>query len=349
MARPPTGYSMPAKILLPLIGVILLGVVGFDVFMTVFNPAEYGGPVTLRQNRLIWVVATRLSRARKGRARHRALSIAAPIMALATIVLWITLLIVGFGLIYLPWMNTFLVSPGHLRSPLVEAFYFSASTGTTLSIGDLVPNLPAFRILVPLETLAGLGLLTAVLQYILAISERAQAMATLALDIKVHFNGEHTPESVAEQMRRTGDARGWGEWCDEISRSLLGLWEAHTRYPILLYFHPVDGSEALSAQLGMLLRFDRAIRNGREPGPLAGHPGFEVMCRSLELYLLAVDRHFLPNVTAPKDHEPPDIDGAYRRLLGQTGYASGEGIRNVADAGNPEVVENQLPSSKRSA
>jgi hypothetical protein len=105
----------------------------------------------------------------------------------------------------------------------------------------------------------------------------------------------------------------------------------------------------LSAQLGMLLRFDRTVRNGREPGPLAGHPGFEVMCRSLELYLLAVDRHFLPDVTAPQDHEPPDIDGAYRRLLGQTGYASGEGIKNVADAGNPDADENQLPSSKRSA
>jgi hypothetical protein len=352
---PETGLALPRRdrmlshILLPTIGVIILGVVGFDVFMTVFNPAEYGGPLTLRQNRVIWVIATRLSRHRKGQARHRALSVAAPIMALATIAIWIILLIVGFGLIYLPWMNTFLVSPGQLRAPLVEAFYFSASTATTLSIGDLVPNSAAFRILVPLETLAGVGLLTAVLQYILAISERAQSMATLALDIKVHFDGDHTPESVADQMRRSGDTRGWGEWCDQISRSLLELWEAHTRYPILLYFHPVDGSESLSAQLGMLLRLDRAIRNGTEPGPLVGHPGFEVMCRSLELYLLAVDRHFLPDVTAPEPRHQPDIDSAYRRLLRQTRYSAGEGHRSVAETGDPATEEDQRQSSKRSA
>ena len=221
-----------SKLLFPVIGVCMLLVVSVDVFMTVFNPAEYGGPVTLRQNRVIWAAARWMSRHREGRSRHRALSLAAPVMAIATIGLWIMLLIVGFGLIYLPWMSTFIVDPGHLRTPLVEAFYFSASTATTLSIGDLVPDTEALRVLAPLETLTGLGLLTAVLQYILAISERAQAMATTALDIRVHFDQNHTPEAIAREIQQSEDALGWGEWCEEVSHSLLELWEAHTRYPI---------------------------------------------------------------------------------------------------------------------
>jgi hypothetical protein len=270
--------------------------------------------------------------------------LAAPVMAIATVALWIMLLIVGFGLIYLPWMKTFIIDPGQLRTPLIEAFYFSASTAVTLSIGDVVPNIQAFRILAPLETLAGVGLLTAVLQYILAISDRAQAMASTALDIRVHFDREHTPESVTGEIQQSDDALGWGEWCEQMSRSLLSLWEAHTRYPILLYFHPPDPAEALSAQLGYLIRLQRSIEQTDQKGPLASHPGFRAMCRSLELYLTAVDRHFLPGPDLPADH---DVEQAYARLLQQTGYTANE--REAVMDGEPSIVPTQSPTSKRSA
>jgi hypothetical protein len=338
------GDCLVSEFLLPLIGASMLAVVAFDVFMTVFNPAEYGGPVTLRQNRGIWALARWMSRHRQGSKLHRGLSLAAPLMAIATIGLWIMLLIFGFGLIYLPWMKTFIVDPGHLRTPILEAFYFSASTATTLSIGDLVPNTAAFRILAPLETLAGVGLLTAVLQYILAISERAQAMASTALDIRVHFDREHTPESVTDQIQQSEDALGWGEWCEEISRSLLSLWEAHTRYPILLYFHPPDQSEALAPQLGYLIRLQRSIEQTNQSGPLGRHPGFRAMCRSLELYLTAVDRHFLPGRNEPGDR---NIDKSYSRLLEQTGYTANEG--DVSDGSEPSIVPTEQSTSKRSA
>ena len=335
-----------SKVLLPLLGASMLIVVAFDVFMTVFNPAEYGGPVTLRQNRVIWAAARWLSRNREGRRRHRALSLAAPLMALATVALWIMLLIVGFGLIYLPWMSTFIVDPGHLRTPVVEAFYFSASTATTLSIGDLVPDTQPLRVLAPLETLAGLGLLTAVLQYILAISERAQAMATTALDIRVHFDQDHTPEAITREIQQSEDALGWGEWCEEVSRSLLELWEAHTRYPILLYFHPPDDSEALSSQLGSLIRLRQSIERCESQGPLGRHPGFRAMCRSLEVYLTAVDRHFLPG---PNDsgHGEHKLEESYARLLEQTGYDVSS--QDGGDDGEQLVGPPERPSSKSRA
>jgi hypothetical protein len=312
-----------SQVILPAIGLILLSAVLVDAFMTVFNPAEYGGPLSVRQNHVIWKIARRIGR-RRG---HRALSLAAPLMAVATIMLWIILLIIGFALIYLPWIKTFLVSPGALRSPLIESFYFSASTATTLSIGDMVPDLPLLRIIVPLETLAGVGLLTAVLQYMLSISQRAQAMAAVALDIAVHLGPKQNPDAVSDRIRRSGDASGWGEWCQQISRSLLGLWEAHTRYPILLYFHPVNQHEALSTQLGSLLHLRRAVLRGPDSGPLAQHPGFQAMCSSLELYLLAMDRHFLPGDDVADDEENKDLEKAYQRLLQETGY--GDELRNA--------------------
>jgi ion channel len=331
-------------VLLTVVGVVLLVAVEVDVFMTVFSPSEYGGPLTLRLTRVIWRIARSLAR---GPGQHRALALAAPIMAVGTILFWIMLLIVGFGLIYLPWMDQFLVSPGHLRSPLVEAFYFSASTATTLSIGDLVPDLAWLRVLAPLETLAGVGLLTAVLQYILAISERAQDMATMALDIAVHFDEEHSPDTVLERIRLPEDAASWGQWCEQISRRLLSLWEAHTRYPILLYFHPLNESEALSTQLSSLLSLRRSVLRAPQRNPLAQHPGFLAMSRSLELYLVAIDHHFLPG-RHQATQGPHDLEGAYQRLVKQTGYS---GVVRGTDLGELErgPLEDHQESSKRSA
>jgi hypothetical protein len=322
------------EILLPVIGVAVLAGVGADVFMTVLNPAVYGGPLTRWLCQLIWAVFRRLSRGRQGPRRHRALAVAAPAMAVTTVVVWLMLLIVGFALIYLPWMDTFIVAEGRLRTPWVEAFYFSASTATTLSIGDLIPTSEPLRILVPLETLAGVGILTAVLQYIMAISQHAQETATLALDIAMHFDREHTPELVAEQAQRDEDAGMWGEWCDGVSRSLLALWQALTRYPILNYFHPPTLPEALPVQLGCLLRLRRTAL--RAPSPLARHPGFVAMCRSLELYLTSIERHFLPAVDATRPGGR-DLESAYRRLLQHTAYAAE--VRDMAadEAGSPSA------------
>jgi hypothetical protein len=321
----PPRVSMPdpiAKLLLPAVGVALLAGVGTDVFMTVFNPAEYGGPVTRRLNGLIWAMFKGLSRGREVRRRHRVLALGAPVMAVATVFVWIMLLIVGFALIYLPWMHTFLVSPGRLRTPWTEAFYFSASTATTLSIGDLVPSLEPLRILTPIETLMGAALLTAVLQYILSISQHGVATAATAMDIAVHFPGEQ-PEQIAERLRGGDETAPWGEWCGQVSRCLLTLWQALTRYPILTYFHPVGRSEALPVQLGCLLRLGRAVLQSPEPGPLARHPGFLAMCRSVELYVVAVDRYFVRRAgeeVGREESDRRDLQAAYRRLLDHAGY-----------------------------
>jgi Ion channel len=341
--------EIATQILSVAVGVALIGAVATDVFMTVFSPAEYGGPLTRRQNRVLWAAVRRVAHGRQGRARHRTLALAAPVMALTTIIVWITLLVVGFAFIYLPWIDTFIVTPEGRRSLVVDAFYFSASTATTLSIGDLIPNRDLLRLLAPLETLMGIGLLTAVLQYTLAISQHAQGMAALALDIAVHFDPQNAPEHVADRVRGAEDAAVWGAWCEDTSRSLLGLWQAHTRYPILFYFHPPSASEALPPQLGWLLRLRNAVLRGPEPGPLARHPGFDAMCRSAALYLVAVDRHFVRGGDAPRDGRPEwrDVEAAYRRLLHRTAYADPEQAAADEDEQGTMMLGGERPDVKR--
>lgn len=317
---------MGARLLVCLgVGLLLAAVV--DVFLTVFTPAAYGGPITRRQNHLLWrgfrLVA---SRARQ-RTRDRWLALAAPLMAIATLGLWLLLVIVGFGLIYRPWITTFLVSPGHLRGEWTEALLFSGQTATTLGLGDVVPGLVVLRFVSVAEAATGFALVTAVLGYILSISQAGRAMATLALDIAAHFDGDNAPEKLVARLGHAAQAAAWGQWSEIAARSLLQSWVAHTRYPILLYYHPDQRGEALTVQLGSLLRFRHAVRD--DPTVLlAQHPGFQALSRAIDWYVLAVDRYFVPggggdsgsDGSDGSDSNPAAVGEAYARLLAHTAY-----------------------------
>lgn len=308
--------------LLVCLGIALLLAAAADVFLTVFTPAAYGGPITRRQNHFLWrgfrVLASRARR----RTRDRWLALAAPLMALATLGLWLLLVVVGFGLIYRPWIRTFLVSPGHLRGEWTEALLFSGQSATTLGLGDVVPDLIALRFVSVAEAATGFALVTAVLGYILSISQAGRAMATLALDIAAHFDGDNAPENLVRRLGDDAQAAAWGQWSERAAQSLLQSWVAHTRYPILLYYHPDQRGEALTVQLGSLLRFRRAVRDG-PAAALARHPGFQALSHAIDWYVLAVDRYFLPvggDGGGGGDSSPAAVGEAYDRLLAHTAY-----------------------------
>jgi hypothetical protein len=177
------------------------------------------------------------------------------------------------------------------------------------------------------EAATGFALVTAVLGYILSISQAGRAMATLALDIAAHFDGDNAPEKLMSRMGDAAQAAAWGQWSERAARSLLQSWVAHTRYPILLYYHPDQRGEALTVQLGSLLRFRHAVRDA-PPGELARHPGFEALSRAIDWYVLAVDRYFVPGGGGAQggdegeagESDPSAVREAYARLLAHTAY-----------------------------
>jgi hypothetical protein len=171
-----------------LLGILLLIALTVDVFITVFYPEGHGGPISRWQNRVVWWLCRAVSdQVRRG--RELILTFAAPSMAVLTPVLWIVILVVGFALIYFASIDTFLVSPGHLRNPFWESVYYSGYSASTMGNGDLVANRMSLRVLTSAEALSGLGLGTAAFTYILAIFRELGSMTTLALDIQARFAG----------------------------------------------------------------------------------------------------------------------------------------------------------------
>lgn len=283
-------------------GLALLVLLLSDVFFTVFDPRGRGGPLNRRQNRFLWRLLRNMG------ARHDGvLAVGAPLMSVVTVISWVALLIVSFALIHYPFVDGFLVSPGSLRAPWVEALYFSGYTAATLGFGDLVPDRPTLRLLAPLQALLGFALVSVSVTYLLAIYRELLAMQTLASFIAVNLKDE---SGRAGEWAKRGDAAE--RFAERVHWSLLQALQAHFHYPILYYFRPEERTRSLPVQLvGLLAALDRVSERG---DPESRMP-FGVLRESLGEYMQLVEAHFVPKDFATDVEREDDAARAGERLL----------------------------------
>ena len=307
------------NLLLPALGAALLLLLATDLFVTVFHPEGHGGPLTRRQSRTVWWLWKTV--APSGARRDGWLGIGGPLLAMLTPAVWSVLLVAGYALVYYPWMERFLVSPGTLRPHWAEALYYSGFAAATLGTGDIVPDLVSLRLISIVEALSGFALLSAALSYILAIYRENGRKATLASQLALHFHGERDAagtEAVASERER---------WLEEVAGELTHVTQAHAQYPILHYFRATDPRNSLALQLAPLVRL-ASSRDGEDTGnrgaPEAGPtPASTLVAEAVERYLVAADERFV----RPIEGTGGGPSDRYRRLLDYLGYDPG--IRNA--------------------
>lgn len=293
---------------------VLLGVaLVVEVFVTVFFPQGRGGPFTRRQNHWIWRGFRATARRRDGSIRDTWLSLAGPVLVLATITCWVVWLVVAFALIYLPWIEEFLLTSGTRRPGWAEAVYFSGYTAATLGLGDLVPDHVALRLLTVLEAFGGFALLSASVTYFLAVYRELIRKHALATDLNSYFGGgvdavlafveENGPDPVAR-------------WAESVSASLSQLLLAHYQYPVLHFFRSSDASRRLPEQLEHLMVLRRRVREDAQ-GPIGGlarHPGYCSLQRTVGQYVSDLTRLFVPGSGGAGGGPHDSVPEAHRRL-----------------------------------
>lgn len=112
-------------LLLLVFGVLLLVLLFVDVFLTVLHASGRAGPITRRYNRLLWAAFRAVGVRSDGIPRERFLAFGGPVLVATTLLVWVGWLVLGYFLLYLPFISSFLVPPGSLRTPWTEALYYS--------------------------------------------------------------------------------------------------------------------------------------------------------------------------------------------------------------------------------
>src|SRR5437867_11058668 len=143
-----------------LAGLVLIFAALLDIFMTVLH-TQIESPISNGLARGLWRILTGVAEHLPERTGGAVLAWGAPTMILCIIVFWATLLVVGFGLLYLPVIHNptfFAIAEGHGASPLEDAMYHSAVSLLTIGYGDIVAVHSLPRALNVVQ--GGLGLLT---------------------------------------------------------------------------------------------------------------------------------------------------------------------------------------------
>ncbi|WP_353829259.1 potassium channel family protein [Agromyces sp. SYSU T0242] len=240
------------------IGVVLIAVGLDEVFRTVLHPTGRGRLSNL---------AARSTWALTSRAGRRARTVAGPIAAVAVVTVWAALQVVGWALVYLPFVpDGFEYNPGldpEAYPAVVEAFYFSTVNMSTLGLGDVYPTDFWLRVFAPLQGLIGFALLTAAVAWFLQLYPELGRRRTLALRIALIRRADTAGHLLSmESATSSGllDSLTAG-----LAQSRVDVWQNSESF----YFTEAEATPSLAAQLPYALELaklarrssDRTVRN----------------------------------------------------------------------------------------
>jgi Ion channel len=228
------------------LGVGLIALALRDIFDVLFHPLGRG--MIART-----IVRTLAAAARRAPRRTGSLGLlAGPIGYIAVVATWAALLAVGWALIFWPQLpQGFHFDPGldpAAHSGFLDALYVSLVNLTSLGYGDISPSAPWLRVLGPVETMFGLGLLTAGISWLLSIYNAISRRDSLAHEVALAKEAE---ERLGEKL---ADADP-----DLLATMLAGFSEQLIRsrrdiihFPIVHYFRTEDEERALAGLLPFL-------------------------------------------------------------------------------------------------
>jgi hypothetical protein len=240
---PAMEYAAPAA------GVLILLVLLRDIVITVFHPEGQGGPLFRVLSRTLWAGFRALGRRSDGSLRTDLLSMAGPVLAVLTPATWLLTLVVGFALIYMPWVLELIEIPGEEGPPWREAIYHSLNAASTLGLGDVRADHIGLRWLTAVQALAGFGMVTAALSYFMAVYRELPILRTTAMEISARLREDDVIDHISDDEQR----EEWDQWFEHIARALMHLRLVLAQYPILHFFRPRYFSDEFLLQLGRLL------------------------------------------------------------------------------------------------
>jgi len=248
-------------VLWTLLGIALIALALRDIFDVLFHPRGRG--VLARQVvRGISEASRRL--APQGRPTRL---LAGPLSYIAVVATWAALLAVGWALVFLPHLpEGFTFDPGldpRQHSGFADALYISLVNLTSLGYGDIAPASSLLRMLGPVETMFGLGLLTASLSWLISIYSSISRRDSLAHEVHLAKEAE---ERLGEKLA-DGDPELLERLLASFTEQLIAARRDLIHFPIVHYFRTEDEERALSGLLPFLASLvEEASEEGRPHG-----------------------------------------------------------------------------------
>jgi hypothetical protein len=271
-------------LILTLAGALLIAVTLRDIFETLFHP-QGKGVIGRAIAHGVWAAAHLLHRRGSGQPLYA--GALAYVFVLAS---WTAMLAFGWALVFLPHLpEGFHFDSGLEPSEhdtLLDAIYISLTNLTSLGYGDISPEDTVLRVLGPIETLFGLGLLTASISWLVSIYNALSRRETLEHEVHLLREAEKDldePLAAAEPELLERMLSSFSTQTIAVRRDLIHL-------PITHYFQSAEERrtrEELRAFLRELI--DQANDESR---PVALRLQADMLSRALDDFERTLDEHW---------------------------------------------------------
>jgi ion channel len=229
-----------------LLGIALIGIALRDIFDVLFHPLGRGMIA-----RLVVRTVSGISRWLAGWVKGIGL-LAGPVSYIAVVATWAGLLVLGWAFVFLPQLpQGFHFDPGlnpATHDGFFDAVYVSLVNLTSLGYGDISPASDLMRLLGPIETMFGLGLLTASISWLISIYNSISRRDSLAHEVHLAKEAE---ERLGEKLA-DADPELLETMLASFAEQLIRARRDLIHFPIVHYFRTEDEERALAGLLPFL-------------------------------------------------------------------------------------------------
>lgn len=218
------------------VGVLLILAAITDLLWTTLWVDGGAGPITRAIGGSLWSMFRSLSR-----ARHGMLSTAGPTILIATLLVWILLLWVGWTMVFSADEQAVVSASTERPADLASRFYFVGYSIFTLGNGDFKPNGATWQVLTGVAGGSGLLLVTLAITYLLSVV--SAVVSARAFAVQVMGLGKSAQDAVIAGWN--GKTLGGLDWPFQSANSALSnLSQQYLAYPVVRYFHPSQASSS---------------------------------------------------------------------------------------------------------
>lgn len=307
------------QVLLYILGPLLVVAAGLDAVWTVFWVDGGSGPLTSRLTTGFWWGLRKVV----GKHRHRVLSLAGPLILLATALMWILLLWVGWALLFSAHDHALTDSRDPTPPDFAGRFWYVAYTLFTVGNGDFKPNGSVWQVFSGVMAASGLSIATLAITYLLNVLSAVVQKRSFA----GHITG--IGDSPEEFVIRAWRGQGFGAVEVQLNALVVQLGtltHQHLAYPVLHYYHAAKGKHAIAVAVIIvdeaLTLMSHGVREDARPDP--------AVTRSAQSAVESFVETLATAFISPADHAPPPPD-----------------LNRLREAGVPTVRDERFAESVR--
>lgn len=222
-----------------------------DAVLTVLHPDREGALARLVQ-RVTWSIAVRGGRTAR--------SFAGPVMMSLTLVVWLSVFVVGHALVVFPFVEgAFRSDPGVDGRGFVDAVYYAGGTATVLGFGDIVPVAWPLQVLAVVYAGVGFALITSFVTYVVQLTTALTARVRFALRVADEAAGDGVGfvARLADASEPAALRAGLGAWSDGIRDVTDRL---HRLSSVGLYYRSADPEQDPEPAIFVALDVARAAQ-----------------------------------------------------------------------------------------